>query len=316
MTGGAPWPAGPVVVTVPASSANLGPGFDSVGLALDVRDRLSLTARRPAGARAATTVCRVDGEGAGDVPTDDGHLVAATVRKALADLVPHLEQPDLELSCVNEIPHGRGLGSSAAAVVAGLALAWELAATALDDPPGDRVAWLVDRSSSLEGHGDNASAAVLGGAVVAWTEGGAYRAHRLAVDPSLEIVTAVPSTVLPTSVARTLVPDPVPLADAVFTGARSALLVEALRGRRDLLLPATEDRLHQEPRAEAMPGTLDLVRRLRRAGLAAVVSGAGPSVLVLGAAKDVVLAHAGEAWRVREHRVGTGVRVESSPPTG
>lgn len=314
MTATPAWPAGHVVVTVPATSANLGPGFDSVGLALDVRDRLSLTALRPSGARAATTVCHVDGEGAGVVPTGDDHLVAATVRKALADLVPGLEQPDITLSCVNAIPHGRGLGSSAAAVVAGLALAWELADTAgavAGRASQDRLDWLVDRASGLEGHGDNASAAVLGGAVVAWNEGGAYRACPLTVDPALEIVTAVPQAALSTSLARTLLPDPVPLADAVFTGARSALLVEALRGRRDVLFAATEDRLHQEPRAHAMPDTLDLVRALRRLGWPAVVSGAGPSVLVLGVPEAEVARRAGPGWRVRRHAVGEGVRVEA-----
>jgi homoserine kinase len=301
-----------VTVSVPATSANLGPGFDSFGLALDVRDRLRLTARRPAGP-AATAGCRVSGEGAGSVPLGEDHLVVATLRKALADTVPELVPPDLELVCDNSVPQGRGLGSSAAAVVAGLALAWELAvlAGALSGTSADdREDWLVDRASALEGHGDNASAAVLGGAVVSWVEGGRYRACRLAVAPDLEVVTAVPDASLPTSLARTLLPDAVPLADAVFTGARTALLVEALRGRRELLLPATADRLHQEPRAGAMPRTLDLVRRLRAAGHAAVVSGAGPAVLVLGSPVAALGPLIGSAWRVTGHRVGSGVTVE------
>jgi homoserine kinase len=311
-----PCPVGAVAVSVPATSANLGPGFDSFGLALDVRDRLRLTARRPAGP-AATAVCRVSGEGAGAVPLGEDHLVVATLRKALADTVPELVPPDLDLTCDNAVPHGRGLGSSAAAVVAGLALAWELAGLAGALPGAsadDRAGWLVDRASALEGHGDNASAAVLGGAVVSWVEAGRYRACPLSVSPDLEIVSAVPDATLPTSLARTLLPDPVPLADAVFTGARTALLVEALRGRRELMLPATEDRLHQDPRAGAMPGTLDLVRRLRAAGHAAVVSGAGPAVLVLGSPAAAVAGLAGSEWRVAGHRVGSGVTVEASAP--
>ncbi|MGF1647879.1 MAG: homoserine kinase [Kineosporiaceae bacterium] len=303
-------PVGRVEVSVPATSANLGPGFDSFGLALDVRDRLRLTARRPAGP-SASAGCRVSGEGAGAVPLGEDHLVIATLRKALAETVPGLVPPDLELTCDNAIPHGRGLGSSAAAVVAGLAMAWELAALAGAPAAGDRLAWLVDRASALEGHGDNASAAVLGGAVVSWVEGGRYRASPLAVSPDLEVVSAVPDTTLATSLARTLLPDVVPLADAVFTGARTALLVEALRGRRDLLLAATEDRLHQSPRAGAMPRTLDLVHRLRGAGHAAVVSGAGPAVLVLGSPPLVVTGLAGPGWRVTGHRVGEGVTVEA-----
>lgn len=303
---------GTVRVSVPATSANLGPGFDTFGIALDVRDDIVVTATEGE-AGTWSTVCAVDGEGAGQVPVGDDNLVAATIRKELAELVPGLVQPTLHLACTNRIPHGRGLGSSAAAIVAGLAAAWDLAllAGALAGRETERTEWLVDRSSALEGHGDNSSAAVLGGAVVSWRDGGRYRALPLPVDPGIELVTAVPAAVLPTSKARAMLPASVPIGDAVFTGARTALLVEALRGRRDLLLAATEDRLHQDAREAAMPSTLGLVRRLRAAGHAATVSGAGPSVLVFGATgadvHDAVRAHGEDGWTVRRHELGTGV---------
>jgi homoserine kinase len=304
-----------VAISVPATAANLGPGFDTFGLALDLRDGVRAIARPPRGRGRVTTRCVVDGVGRGMLPTGDDHLVASTLRSALTTLVPGIVQPDLTLECVNVIPHGRGLGSSAAAIVAGLGLAWELAASAGalgGVSPEDRLAWLVDRSSALEGHGDNAAAAVLGGAVVAWRdESGRHRAWPLAVDDGLDVVTAVPGHSFPTSAARAMLPETVPLQDAIFTAARTALLVEALRGERSLLLAATADRLHQDVRAAVMPQTIALVDRLRGAGHAAVVSGAGPAVLVLGASPAAVAEAAGGGWRVDRHVLGRGIHVET-----
>ncbi len=299
-----------VSVSVPATSANLGPGFDSFGLALDSRDDVRVDAT-PAVDAAPTTTCTVRGCGADDVPTDGSHLIAATIRAALTELAPEASDPNLALTCVNCIPHGQGLGSSAAAIVAGLAVAWDLAATVADLDPAQRVRWLVHRASTIEGHGDNAAAAVLGGAVVAWLDDDGYTAARLPVDPTLSIVTAVPETVVPTRVARAVLSDTVSRADAVFTGARTALLVAALGGRRELMLPATADRLHQDARAEVMPATFDLVTRLRQRGIAAVVSGAGPAVLTFGAQADDVRRQTGQLWRVESRTVGRGVEISA-----
>lgn len=321
MSGHATVPAaGCVVVSVAASSANLGPGFDCVGLALDLRDTVQVRARPARDPASPSTTVRVDGAGAGALPTDERHLVAATVRAGLADLSPGGVALDLQLTCTNAVPHGQGLGSSATAVVAGLLAAWTLVHgdEEVADPPGDvpvgpggRCEWLVDRSSAAEGHGDNAAASVLGGAVAAWSDGGRFRAVRLDLDPSLELVTCVPSETLSTDVARALLPAQVPHADAAFTGARTILLAEALRGRRDLLLPGTEDRLHQQQRAGAMPRSHQLLVRLRAAGIATSVSGAGPALLCLGAAVEDVRAVAGPGWTVTDRLPGAPARVEA-----
>lgn len=307
-----PLPARTVTVSVAASSANLGPGFDAVGLALDLRDEVRVSCS-PASA-AARTLVRVTGEGAGEVPADERHLVARWVRGGLAGLGAGAEEVDLELDCRNVVPHGRGLGSSAAAVVAGLAAAWALVHGEAEQADGlDRTCWLVATSSAAEGHGDNASASVLGGAVLAWSDGETYRATALDVAAELSVVTCVPDEVLMTEVARSLLPATVPHSDAAFTGARTALLVQALRGVPDLLLPATEDRIHQQQRAGAMPRSHALLTRLRGAGVAAVVSGAGPSLLCLGADRDTVAALAGPGWLVRAHRVGAPVAASVLP---
>ena len=266
-----------VTVAVPATSANLGPGFDALGLALELRDEVRV--RVAADGEPAVTV-EVVGEGAATLPRDASHLVVRAALAAFDDLgVP---APRLGLHCTNRIPHGRGLGSSAAAVVAGVLAARALAGAVDDD---GRTAALVV-STALEGHPDNAAAALLGGLTIAWDDGGGPLAVRVGTSPRLRATVLVPGAELATTTARGLLPATVPHADAAHAAGRSALLVEALTRRPDLLLPATEDRLHQAQRAPAMPGTADLVARLRADGLAAVVSGAGPSVLVLSDADD------------------------------
>lgn len=269
-------------VEVPATSANLGPGFDSLGLALGLTDEVHVTAT---GDR---VVVEVEGEGAGELPTDESHLVVRSLRAALD--AAGCEQPaGLRLRCRNRLPHGRGLGSSASASVAGVLAARGLLRNqdtvdhvgALDDAMALRVA------TSLEGHPDNAAAALLGGLTIAWTDQDGAVAVRVDPHPELQPVVLVPELRLATTTARAALPATVPHEDAAFNAARSALLVEALSRRPDLLVPATEDRLHQQQRGPAMPETLALVCALRGAGLAAVVSGAGPSVLVLTTGSDL-----------------------------
>ncbi|MET0433468.1 MAG: homoserine kinase [Cellulomonas sp.] len=261
-------------VRVPATSANLGPGFDALGLALALHDEVEVRALGSADA-----LVDVVGEGADEVPSGDDHLVVRALRHAL----DHVGAPQtgLHLTCRNRIPHGRGLGSSAGAVVAGLLAARALVAEpeSLDDDVVLRLA------TELEGHPDNAAPALLGGATVAWSEGAdAVRAARLAVHPDVAPVAVVPSSRLSTSHARGVLPAQVPHGDAAFQAGRAALLVEALGRRPDLLLPATEDRLHQGYRRPVMAESLALVDALRARGVAAVVSGAGPTVLVLARA--------------------------------
>lgn len=264
-----------VRVTVPATSANLGPGFDSMGLALGRHDVLDVQALGT-----DTTDVTVVGEGAGEVSLGEQHLVVRALRAAL-DLVG-APQIGVRMTCTNEIPHGRGMGSSAAAVVAGIAAARALIADpeALDDRVALRLA------TSFEGHPDNAAPAILGGATVAWQGVDGARATRLEVHPDVEPWVLVPTERLLTKRARGVLPTHVPHADAAFNAGRAALLVEALTRRPELLLEATEDRLHQDYRGDVMRGSVDLVHALRERGLAAVVSGAGPTVLVLGRSSD------------------------------
>lgn len=264
-------------VTVPASSANLGPGFDSLGLALGLYDRVDATVTE-----FGLTVT-VEGEGAGQVPTDDSHLVVVALRAALDRM--QVRAPGLAVRCANRIPHARGLGSSAAAGVGGIAVATALARAGGAPRPLDE-AGLVQLSAEFEGHPDNSSASVLGGAIVSWTtcapDGPQYGARRLAVHPAVRAYAMVPGFECSTSLARGVLPPQVPHADAAFNASRAALMVVALTTDPSLLLAATEDRLHQRYRKDAMPSTYALVNALREQGVAAIVSGAGPTVLVLG----------------------------------
>jgi homoserine kinase len=262
--------AAAVRVRVPATSANLGPGFDALGLALGLYDDVVV--------RVADAGLHVDvaGEGADTVPRDESHLLVRSLRTAFDALGG---QPrGLEVVCANRIPHGRGLGSSSAAICAGLVAA--RAVTPGGDAKLDDQA-LLELAAEIEGHPDNVAACLLGGFTLAWGEGGAVRAIRMEPAPTVVPVVFVPARPLATETARGLLPRTVPHVDAARPALTAALLVEALSRRPDLLLPATEDRLHQDYRAPAMPESTDLVARLRADGLPAVISGAGPTVLAL-----------------------------------
>jgi homoserine kinase len=258
-----------VRVRVPATSANLGPAFDCAGLALTCHDVLEF------GIAASGLSVAVSGVGAGDLPTDESHLVVRAFRAACAEL--GWTPPGLRVVADNRIPQGRGMGSSAAAVVAGVVGAWALYPD-VEQVDADAVLRLT---TELEGHPDNVAPCLLGGATLSWMGPEGAHAARLEIDPSVVPVVLVPSGTLSTHVARGLLPDVVPHTDAAHAAGRAALLVHALTQEPSLLLAATEDRLHQRQRTAAMPGSLALVDRLRDRGLAAVVSGAGPSVLVL-----------------------------------
>lgn len=260
---------GAVTVRVPATSANLGPGFDSLGLALGLHDEITVQRTAQPGLH-----IDIEGEGAGQLALDETHLVVRAMQATFDRM--GVAWPGVSLRCVNRIPHGRGLGSSAAAIVGGV-----LAARALADARSEDGTWTLNLASEIEGHPDNVAACLLGGLTVAWTDEGGARAARLEPSPGLDAVVCIPATPVATATARGLLPASVPHSDAAYAAGRAALLVEAISRRPDLLLPATEDRLHQQYRAPAMPQTAALVGRLRAAGLAAVVSGAGPSVLVL-----------------------------------
>lgn len=289
-----------VRVTVPATSANLGPGFDAFGLALDWLD--SSTATVVLGPHRV----ELTGEGAGIVPTDARHLVIATLLRGLGELSVRLSG-GLRLVAHNTIPQARGLGSSSAAIVSGLAMAWGLARPGVELD----LAWLVRLATKIEGHPDNVAAAGYGGFVIAYGSGGDVRVVSAHVHPDLRAAVLVPATAIGTESARGLLPAAVPHRDAASNAARAALLVHAMAHRLDLLLPATQDLLHQQYRASAMPDSDALVQRLRATGLAAVISGAGPTVMVLGTETDLALvAGVPSCGFVRaDLGVGTGVQV-------
>jgi homoserine kinase len=260
----------PVRVRAPATSANLGPGFDALGLALAHHDTVE--------ARVAASGVRVTvtGEGAGELPTDSSHLVVRAMDAAFEALG---ERPaGLRLRCANRIPQARGLGSSSAAIVAGLLAARALVA---DGTARLDAAAVLALATELEGHPDNVAPCLLGGFTIAWTESGTGRAVRLEPAAGLCPVVYVPATRALTAEARAALPGSVPHGDAAFNAGRAALLVHAITAAPHLLGVATEDRLHQAYRAPAMPATAALVARLREAGVPAVVSGAGPAVLAL-----------------------------------
>lgn len=296
--------------TVAASSANLGPGFDSLGLALGLYDELTVETTE------SGLTIDVEGQGAGQVPLDDSHLVVRAIKRGLE--AAGLRADGLKVKSCNVIPHSRGLGSSAAAVVGGLAVVNGLAAQV-----GSRELSrdeLVQLSSEFEGHPDNAAAAVLGGAVVSWTESadraGAhpdrYGAAQLDLHPDIRFFPAIPQNRSSTAETRVLLPEQVPHADARFNLSRAAMLVVALTTRPDLLLTATEDRLHQPQRAPAMPASAEYLAALRRLDIPAVLSGAGPAVIALTNGVDLpaeaLEIGAANGFAVTEMSVGEGVR--------
>jgi len=261
--------------SVPATSANLGPGFDSFAIALDLRDRYAAQILDD-----AIIDVDVSGQGADEVKKDKTNLV---VRAMMAGFEFMGQKPrGIALRQLNAIPHGRGLGSSAAAIIGGLALSRHLVLG------GEQLLTDEDMlviATQMEGHPDNVAAAISGGATVAWMEDfhgvSTGRSVSIPVDARIKAIAFVPENHLATAKARKLLPETISHADAVFNSSRAALLTQAIAGRPDLLFVATEDRLHQSYRAEAMPKSLALVAKLRAAGVAATVSGAGPSVLVL-----------------------------------
>ena len=303
----APAPGTSLRVETPASSANLGPGFDSIGMALGVWDECVVTVTTEPG-----IVIEASGEGSEAVPRDGSHLVVRTMMRTWAEMgVPAPE--GLHLLCTNRVPHGRGMGSSATAIVTGIVAAQALCGPSESVGDFDR-SFCNDLAARLEGHPDNASASVFGGATVSWSddpERGTTTVS-LALHPDLVPVVFAPEVQLSTAKARSVLPAHVRLGDAAANSGRAALLVHALAMAPEHLVAATRDWLHQEPRRPSYQASMALVDALRASGHAAVISGAGPSVLALvpGAAVESARDHAPEGWRVMTPGIPTsGVRV-------
>ena len=284
--------ANPIQVQVPATSANLGPGFDSFGLAFGMYDRYVAQILDEGGLDIDVT-----GEGSDEVPRTDKNLLVKAINKGFDYLGGRPK--GLAVRALNVIPHGRGLGSSASAIVGGLVLARSLVLTGTDKMSDEA---LLNLATDMEGHPDNVAAALYGGATVAWQDlvkakSVAHAVH-LPVDPRIKVMAFIPASALATSKARKMLPESIPFADAQRNTSNAAIMTQALTIRPDLLFTATEDFLHQSYRQEAMPSSFALMTKLRAAGIAAFISGAGPTVLALhteGDDETTQLARAGGA---------------------
>lgn len=263
-----------VIVKVPGSSANLGPGYDTLGLAVTLYDTVEVEVTK------SGLEVEIYGEGEADLPRDGSHLVVKAIRSGLNAC--DVEAPGLRVVCTNNIPQSRGLGSSAAAAVAGVAAANGLAGSPLTSEQ------VVQLSSAFEGHPDNASASVLGQATVSWTtvpvDGRSlpeYKAVTVPVHSDIKLTAIVPNFHASTQAVRRVLPSHVTHSDAAFNVSRVALQVAALQNHPELLWEGTRDRLHQPYRADVLPVTAEWVNRLRNRGYAAYLSGAGPTIMVM-----------------------------------
>ncbi|AGP31136.1 homoserine kinase [Corynebacterium terpenotabidum] len=302
-----------VTVTVPASSANLGPGFDTLGLAIGLYDEVEVEATD------AGLDVTVSGEGEDEVPLDERHLVVRAVRAGLREAGVTVR--GLKITCRNVIPHSRGLGSSAAAAVAGVVAASALAGDPTPERPAGALddATVIQLAASFEGHPDNAAASVLGGGVVSWTNipvdgrsAPEYRAVGVPVHEGVRATAIIPDFHASTEVVRRVLPSDVSHLDARFNVSRAALLPVALSRQPALLWEATRDRLHQPYRAEVLPVSSEWVNRLRNLDYPAFLSGAGPTVMVLSTepVDPALLDEArGRGLRVLETAAGDRVRV-------
>lgn len=290
-------------MVAPATSANLGPGYDAFGLALALYDEVTCEVT------ASGLEIEVTGEAAHEVPRDESHLIVSSIRAAFDEM--GVAQPGLRLACRNGVPHGRGLGSSSAAVVSGLTIA----AALVPDCDWDKAATLR-LANRLEGHPDNVAACIFGGFTVAWASGhGGVGAARLDIHPDIRARAFIPAGPLSTHIARALLPETVPHRDAAFNAGRAGLMVAAMTQDPSLLFAATEDRLHQGYRQPAMPSTLALVERLRSIALPAFVSGAGPAVLALAGSGTWPMTSEDDEWLQLELDIDNrGARVVASGP--
>jgi homoserine kinase len=295
-----------ILVKIPATTANLGPGFDALGLALDLWNEAEF-------APASTFSLEIEGEGAERLPTDHESLVVQAARKLYE--AAGKELPPLKIRCLNRIPPGAGLGSSAAAVLTGL-----LGANALLGEPFTRDD-ILQLAAEMEGHPDNVAPALLGGLVVSMVENGPVIARKLAGAESLgkfNITIVVPDFEFPTEEARAVLPEQVPLKDAVQNIGRAVLVAEAFRtGDLELLGRAMDDALHQPYRLPLIPGAREAMQAGREAGAAAVaLSGAGPSLVAFSVKRDEAIGdamrQAFEAAGLRSRTLSAGVSLQGA----
>ncbi|WP_099332035.1 homoserine kinase [Actinomyces minihominis] len=299
-------------VLTPATTANLGPGFDALGLALNWVDQASVRVIERGFELTLT------GVGSGSLPLDETHLVVSTILRGLENL--GVKAGGLAFTAHNTIPLARGLGSSSAAIASGLALAWGLARP---HQPLDRY-WAFTLAVGLEGHPDNVGPAIYGGLTIGWFTDGVWKVVGAPVHDDLRVCALVPDTVLETTTARSVMPREIPLSDAIANSAHTALLVHAFSEEPRFLFDATSDRLHQEYRRALYPSSMALVDVLRDQGLAACISGAGPTVVLLhtegqGALVDLILdgllSGDSDLSAFKRYALGVGEGVQVLPPS-
>jgi len=280
-------------IKVPATSANLGPGFDTLGLALDLWNETSIPS-------ADDFSVKVSGEGAGKLSGGKYNLIVRAAQK-LADHVGK-PLPPFHAECVNRVPLSSGLGSSAAAILTGL-----LAGNALLDDPWSKEE-ILNLASVMEGHADNVAAGLMGGLVVSTLEKGKAVAHQIPIGMELHITIALPDFRLPTKEARAALPRKVSMKDATYNISRAVLVTEAFRtGDLSLLDKAMTDKLHQPYRLKLIPRALSAMDAAREAGAAAVaLSGAGPSLIAFSSKAE---ADVGEAMKRAFEQAGLKVRI-------
>ncbi|MGW1446534.1 homoserine kinase [Gardnerella piotii] len=301
-----------VSVCVPATSANLGSGFDVAGIALDYADSLVFTLDDSLDDSQDVRVI-ISGEGENTLPKDETHLVVRAFRKACEAFgLPRLR---FTLEAHNRIPQARGMGSSASAIVSGVAAAWAFAHN------GDLNRQVIfELAAAIEGHPDNVAPAVFGGLTTSWKNGSEFHTVRYSVSKQIRATIFVPNFTLSTQMARQALPEKVPYLDAVFNVSRACLLpiafgdfgyacdsadscnscVKSTLSRNDLLFTATQDAIHQQYRASLMQPTWDLVKALRDKGFAAAISGAGSCAAVFYEEKSEASEEANNATNISE----------------
>lgn len=301
-----------VSVCVPATSANLGSGFDVAGIALDYADSLIFTLDDALDDSQDVRVI-IHGEGEDTLPKDETHLVVRAFRKACEAFgLPHLR---FTLEAHNRIPQARGMGSSASAIVSGVAAAWAFAHNGNLNKQA-----IFELAAAIEGHPDNVAPAVFGGLTTSWKNGDEFHTVRYGVSKQIRATIFVPNFTLSTQMARQALPEKVPYADAVFNVSRACLLpiafgdfgdsrdsanscdscVKSTLSRNDLLFTATQDAIHQQYRASLMQPTWDLVKALRDKGFAAAISGAGSCAAVFYEEKSPATVDENNATNISE----------------
>lgn len=287
-----------LTVHIPATSANLGPGFDCMGIALDLWNTFELHSTAPDQPMQVENM----GEGASRLPSDDSHMVAATMideaRKAGVDA-----RRGYKIVCQNKVPTGSGLGSSSTAVLAGLIFANAARPNSGAAGEGDGI---LARACAIEGHGDNVAPAMLGGLVLVASHNTKFVTRRIAL-PNMKVCVCVPDYNFLTSQARAALPTTYSRADAVFNIGHALLVAEAMRsGNMSLLAQSLEDRIHETYRLPLIPGAEDAKRAALDHGAAAcALSGAGPGLIAFadGAHEDI-----GQAMRRAFREAGLASR--------